>query len=684
MSTPEGSELEAASQMQHLAAQIRTADYQYHVLDDPKISDAEYDQLMRELRALEAAYPHLRQPDSPTGRVGGRPADDFAKVPHDPPMLSLDNTFGADDLREFDRRVRELLGDEDVQYVCELKIDGFSISLRYEDGVFVQGATRGDGETGEDVTEQLRTVRSIPLRVQPVDDRVPPRLIVRGEVYMPTPSFEALNRLQEAAGKKLFANPRNAAAGSVRVKDPSVTAARKLDSFIYQLVEADGFSFARHEDTLTFMADLGFKVNPRRMVAVHIDEVIAWTAEWLTQRHDLPYEIDGLVIKVDDLQQRERLGFTSRSPRWAVAYKFPAELARTKVLDIITEVGRTGAITPSADLEPVRLAGTVVKRATLHNADQIQRLDVRVGDTVVVRKAGEIIPEIVSVVLEERPLDSRPWEFPTECPVCHTPLVRAEGEVAYRCTNVSCPAQAFRSVLHFASRDAMNIDGLGEALVAQFLDEGLISDAADLYTLTKEQLLGLERMGDKSAENLLAAIAATRQNPVHRLIYGLGVRHVGERAARLLADRFGTIAALQAASLDDITAIEGLGPKIAESIREYLDSERASALLAKLAAAGVNMAGPAKAAQPAEGPLAGKSVVATGSLERWGRKEIEELIISLGGKPAGSVSKKTDLVVYGPGAGSKLDKARELIASGQAPQLQLLTEAEFATLIGQN
>lgn len=667
---------EAELRIAELSAEIRRHEYAYYVLDNPVISDYAFDQLMQELKRLEGEFPDLRQPDSPTQRVGGVVASDFAKVPHNPPMLSLDNAFGADDLRDFDRRARSLVDGEPVEYVCELKIDGLSISLRYENGLFVQGATRGDGETGEDVTENLKTIGSIPLRLEPVDGHTPATMIVRGEIYMEKQVLEELNRALEAQGKPLLQNPRNAAAGGLRQKDPRKTRARRLDSFIYNLVQAEGYTVQTHWESLDLMQGFKFKVNENRFRFSSIDEVIAWTEEWREKRYDLPYDIDGLVIKVNNLAQRERMGFTAKFPRWAIAYKFPAEEKESVVEGISLEVGRTGAVTPAADLRPVRIAGTTVKRATLHNEDNIKAKDIRIGDTVIVRKAGEIIPEVVRVVLEKRPPDAVPYEFPKVCPTCGEELVRAEGEAAYRCPNNLCPAQQYRAVLHFASRDAMNIEGLGEALVQLFLDEELIDDAADLYTLhmKRDVLVEIERMGEKSVDNLLAAIDATRQNPIHRLVYALGIRHVGERAAKLLADHFGTIEAIENASPAEVEAIAGLGPKIAESVTAYFQSPRSHQLLAKLRAAGVNMVGEKKTA-PTDGPLTGKTVVVTGTLTKWGRKEIEELIERLGGKASGSVSKKTSFVLAGEAAGSKLDKARDL-------GVPILSEDDFLAQFG--
>ncbi len=667
---------EAERRVAQLSEEIRRHEYAYYVRNAPVISDYDFDQLMLELKRLEAEFPDLRRPESPSQRVGGTVSADFAKVPHNPPMLSLDNAFSAEELRDFDRRARSFVGDESVEYVCELKIDGLSISLRYVNGLFVQGATRGDGETGEDVTENLRTIGSIPLRLEPVSGIMPAQIVVRGEIFMAKHVLEDLNRALTEQGKPLLQNPRNAASGGLRQKDPRKTRARRLDSFIYTLVEAEGFTITTHEQSMQLMERFHFKVNDQRIMARSIDQVIAWTQEWREKRYDLPYEIDGLVIKVNDLDQRERMGFTSKFPRWAIAYKFPAEEKETVVEGISLEVGRTGAVTPAADLHPVRIAGTTVRRATLHNEDNIRAKDVRIGDTVVVRKAGEIIPEVVRVVPEKRPPEAIPWEFPPSCPTCGAELIRAEGEAAVRCPNNLCPAQEFRAILHFASRDAMFIDGLGEALVQLFLDEELIADAADLYTLREKQsnLIEIDRLGEKSVDNLLNAIDATRQNPIHRLVYALGIRHVGEKAARSLADQFGSMEAIENATVEELQAVPGLGPKIAESVVEFFRSPRAHELLAKLRAAGVNMVGERKTA-PTEGPLTGMTIVVTGTLTRWGRKEIEELVVRLGGKSAGSVSKKTAFVLAGEAAGSKLDRAREL-------GVPILSESDFIDRYG--
>ncbi|MGE5589481.1 MAG: NAD-dependent DNA ligase LigA [Bacillota bacterium] len=678
--------------LEQLREEIRRHDYRYYVLDDPVISDQEYDRLMRELLALEEKHPEWVSPDSPSQRVGGAPGSDFAKVAHTSPMLSLANAFSADDLRDFHRRVeaglREAGREGEIRYVVELKIDGLSVALRYQDGAFRLGATRGDGEVGEDVTANLRTIRAIPLllhdpsTVGPWPGR-PRSLEVRGEVFLPVARFEALNAEQEARGEKTFANPRNAAAGSLRQQDPRITAGRNLDCFVYDIrvlewgQAAPGQPLRSHWDALALLDALGFHVNRERRLCRTIDEVMAACEEWGERRATLAYEIDGLVIKLDDLEQRDLLGATTKTPRWAVAYKFPAEQKITRVRDIVLQVGRTGAVTPTAVLDPVRVAGSTVSRATLHNEDYIRDKDVRVGDWVVLQKAGDVIPEVVSVVIERRTGEEQPFRYPDRCPVCGAEVVRSPGEAARRCTGgYSCPAQVQRWIEHFVSRDAMHIDGLGERLVAQLLDAGLVQDPADLYFLTYEQLVSLERMGDKSAQNLLQAIDRSRDNPLHRLLYALGIRFVGERAARLLADHFRHLDRVPAATVDELTAVPEIGDKIAESVVEYFRRPETTALLDKLRRAGVRFT--AEETQvAAQGPLAGKTVVVTGTLSRYGRKEVEELITRLGGRPSGSVSRKTDLVVVGDSPGSKADKAREL-------GVRVVDEREFLDLIGQD
>lgn len=676
---------EARARVEELRQQIRYHDYRYYVLDSPEISDAEYDELMRELRRLEELYPQLVTPDSPTQRVAGAPSEAFGTVVHSSPMLSLDNAFSPEDLVDFDRRVRSLLGGERPEYVAELKIDGLSVALHYEGGRFVRGATRGDGERGEDVTANLRTVRSIPLVLHPPGDLLA-ELEVRGEVYMPMEAFRRLNREREQRGEPVFANPRNAAAGSVRQLDPRITAGRRLDTFIYEIrrwVPAPGGGGPRAAEAaapetqweaLEVLAKLGFKVNPNRRLCRDIDEVIDYCRYWAEHRHDVGYEMDGAVIKVNSFEQQRRLGATTHHPRWATAYKFPAEQATSRVRDIIIQVGRTGVLTPTALLEPVRLAGATVSRATLHNEDIIREKDVRIGDTVIVQRAGDVIPEVVAVVKEKRTGQEREFRMPDRCPVCGAEVVRLPGEVAVRCTGVACPAQLKEQLIHFASRDAMNIEGLGPAIITQLMEAGLVKDAADLYYLKYEDVVKLERMADKSTRNLLDAIAATRDNPLHRLIYALGIRYVGEKVSRVLADHFGSMDALARASEEELTRIPEIGPKIAASVVAFFRQEQTRRLLEKLRRAGVNME-QRRAAPARESPLAGKTVVFTGTLQSMGRKEAEELVASLGGKPSGSVSRKTDYVVVGANPGSKYDRAREL-------GVKILTEEEFRRLAG--
>jgi len=670
---------EARQKIEELRERIRHHDYLYYVLDRPEISDAEYDILMRRLQELETAFPELITPDSPTQRVGGGVLAEFGKVQHRFPMLSLANAYSEDDLRAFDRRVRSLLPGEPVEYVVELKIDGLSIGLEYREGLFVRGATRGDGEVGEDVTENIKTVRSIPLRLRPLRSNrteraagaVPAVLEVRGEVYMSKAAFEELNAEREARGEPLFANPRNAAAGSLRQLDPRITASRKLDSFIYQIRYSEGMELKTHWEALAVLEELGFKVNPERRLFSDIDEVIAFCREEGEKRGELPYEIDGMVIKVNSLEQQERLGTTAKSPRWAVAYKFPAEKVVTRVRDIIVQVGRTGVLTPTAILEPVRVAGSTVSRATLHNEDVIREKDVRIGDWVVLQKAGDVIPEIVEVVKEKRTGEEVPFSLPKRCPVCGAEVVRLPGEAASRCTGVACPAQIREGLIHFASRDAMNIEGLGPAIIDQLLAAGLVHDPADLYYLTLDQLLGLERMGEKSASNLLAAIDRSRSNPLPRLLYALGIRYVGERVAQVLAEHFGSLEALSRATAEELLAVPEIGEKIAQSVVTFFRQEQTQDLLARLARAGVNP----RMEKPGSGPLEGMTIVVTGTLANFGRKEIEELIASLGGRAASSVSKNTTFVLVGEKPGSKLERARQL-------GIRTISEEEFLRLIG--
>lgn len=659
---------QARERAQTLRREIADHDYRYYVLDSPLITDAQYDQLLRELLAIEKQYPELVTPDSPTQRVGGKPREGFVTVAHRTPMLSLANAFGEEELRDFDRRVRAALPGEKVEYVVELKIDGLAVSLWYENGLFIRGATRGDGETGEDITPNLKTIPAIPLRLR----ETVPALEVRGEVYMTKEAFLKLNEAREEAGEPPFANPRNAAAGSLRQLDPAVTAARKLNIFVYGLGFWEGKDLSEHAASLQWLGELGLPVNRHFRVFGDMAEVIAYCTRWQQERFDLPYSTDGMVIKVNSLDQQARLGATMKSPRWAIAYKFPAEEAKTMVKDIILRVGRTGVLTPTAVLEPVRLAGTTVTKATLHNEDMIKEKDVRIGDTVLVHKAGDIIPEVISVVKEARTGREKVFVWPERCPECGSRVIRPAGEAAVRCPNVACPARLREGLIHFVSRAAMDIMGLGPAILGQLLDRGLVRDPADLYQLRYEDLVNLERMGPKSSQNLLDAIAASKTNPLHRLLFALGIRHVGERAAKILAERFGSMERLSRASFEELVAIPEIGPKIAESVADFFATEKNRDLIQKLAAAGVNMQEEKAPAQAK--PLAGKLFVLTGTLSRYTRQQAQELIEGLGGRVTSSVSKKTDYVVVGEDPGSKYEKA---VALG----VPVLREKDFIELI---
>ena len=629
----------------------------YYVLDKPLVPDATYDELMQELIALEEANPSLIAPDSPTQRVGGAVLEGFKKVTHRYPMLSLSNAFGEEDLRDFDRKIRQAIGDQ-FSYVCELKIDGLAISLRYEEGRFVQGATRGDGSVGEDITANLRTIRAIPLRL-----KEPVTIEVRGEAYMPKKSFESLNAARAEKGEELFANPRNAAAGSLRQLDPKVAASRNLSMFIYAIGgDGEAYGIDSHAEMLDYLADLGFPSNRERQACATIEEVMAFINKWTEERPNLPYEIDGIVIKVNRFAHQDELGFTAKSPRWAIAYKFPAEEVTTKLLDIELTVGRTGVITPTAILTPVQVAGTTVSRASLHNEDLIKEKDIRIGDTVIVRKAGDIIPQVVGVILAERPEGTTPYEYPKACPVCGGDVVRIEGDVALRCVNPTCSAQIAEGIKHFVSRNAMNVDGLGEKVVEQLLRAGYIANVADLYLLRVEQLVKLERMGEKSATNLVEALEKSKDNSLERLLFGLGIRHVGEKAAKILAAEYETMDALMQANEADLTNIHEIGDKMAESIVAYFANEEIQTLIARLKDVGVNMVykGKKVVVEVGTNPFAGKTIVLTGKLAQLTRNEAKAKIEELGGTVAGSVSKKTDLVIAGEDAGSKLEKAQSL------------------------
>jgi DNA ligase (NAD+) len=665
---------QALQRMEELYQEIENHNYQYHVLDSPHISDQEYDRLMKELLLLEEAFPDDKKAHSPTDRVGGDPLPFFSKVVHEVPMLSLGNAFNEQDLRDFERRVKQSqTSEEAVEYVCELKIDGLAVSLRYENGDFVRGATRGDGSVGEDITQNLKTIRSIPLRLkEPVD------LEVRGEAYMPKREFERINKLRAEQGEELFANPRNSAAGSLRQLNPKMAAERNLDIFLYGIGQLQGLDVSSHYKGLEALERLGLKTNKERKVVTSVEEILEYITYWTANRAKLDYEIDGIVIKVSNYKQQEKLGFTAKSPRWAVAYKFPAEESVTILKDIEVSVGRTGAITPTAILEPVLLAGTTVQRASLHNEDFIREKDIRIGDHVIVKKAGDIIPEVVQVVIEERTGQEQPYSMPSHCPECQSDLVRLEGEVALRCINPQCPAQIKEGIIHFVSRQAMNIDGLGEKVVIQLYQNELIRDVADLFYLQREDLLQLERMGEKSVDNLLIAIEKSKENSLEKLLFGLGIRLVGAKAAKTLAQHFEELDRLSQANAEEIEAINEIGPKMAISIVQYFAMPEVDQLRNRLAQAGVNMSykGPKLVSvQDSESPFAGKTVVLTGTLEQLSRNEAKEKLEALGAKVTGSVSKSTDLVIAGESAGSKLEKARQL-------QIEVIDEAELIKLLG--
>ncbi|XXM72094.1 NAD-dependent DNA ligase LigA [Lysinibacillus sphaericus] len=647
----------AEKRVHELHELLNQYNYEYHVLDKPSVPDSEYDQLLRELIELEDQHPELRTADSPSQRVGGTILDAFEKVEHRSQMLSLGNAFNEQDLRDFDRRVRQAVGD-DFSYVCELKIDGLAVSLRYENGTFVQGATRGDGSIGEDITANLKTIRSIPLKI-----KEPLSFEVRGEAFMPKRSFEALNKVKEEKGEEPFANPRNAAAGSLRQLDPKIAASRNLDIFLYALADIGDTGIDSHSKGLNRLDHLGFKTNPERKRCTDIEEVLQYVESWTERRPDLSYDIDGIVIKVDSLDQQKALGTTAKSPRWAIAFKFPAEEVVTVLKDIELSVGRTGVVTPTAILEPVRVAGTTVQRASLHNEDLIREKDIKIGDHVVIKKAGDIIPEVVNVLEDQRTGEEKEFSMPTHCPECESELVRLEGEVALRCINPKCPAQIREGLIHFVSRNAMNIDGLGEKVISQLFREQLIEDVADLYMLERDQLLQLERMGEKSVDNLLQAIEASKSNSLEKLLFGLGIRHVGAKAAKTLAQEFDSMDKLMSVSKEELTNINEIGEKMADAVVAYFENDEVKELIDELKEAGVNMEykGPKPvAASEADSYFAGKTIVLTGKIERLSRNEAKEKIEMLGGKVTGSVSKKTDLVIAGEDAGSKLTKANEL------------------------
>ena len=649
-------------EMKELRDTLNAHGYRYYVLDEPTISDFEYDHMLRRLEDLEAEHPEEITPDSPTQRVGGQTLSEFQQVRHAVPLESLQDVFNDDEVCRFLEKVPL----ERAVYSVEPKVDGLSVALEYRDGVFVRGATRGDGQVGEDVTENLRTIRSIPMTLP---EKLP-RLIVRGEVYMARSVFEEINARREIEGKPLMANPRNAAAGSLRQLDPKIAAQRRLDIAVFNLQLAEGRTFTTHTETLEYLASQHFKVIPHKPLEKDSD-ILAEIAALGDSRDQFPFDIDGAVIKLDDLRDRETLGSTAKFPKWAIAYKYPPETKPTLLKNIVVQVGRTGVLTPKAELAPVRLAGTTVTFATLHNQDFITQKDVRIGDTVLVRKAGEIIPEIVEVVADKRPADAQPYILPDTCPVCGAPVVRDEDGAALRCTGAECPAQLLRNLTHFASRNAMDIDGLGPAVMQNLIDSGLIHTAADLYALRPEQLEPLERMGKKSAQNAVDAIARSRENDLWRLIYALGIRQVGEKAAKLLAQHFRTMSALRAATEEELTSLDDVGPITAKYVSQWMQSPQSIDLLARLEAAGVNMV---CKEEILDTRFAGMTFVLTGALEKFTRDEAGEMIEKRGGKAAGSVSKKTTYVVAGENAGSKLQKARDL-------NIPVLTEDEFLALL---
>src|SRR5580700_6009260 len=645
--------------MEALREKIRHHEYLYHVLDNPEISDLEFDKLMQQLKDLEAEHPDLITPDSPTQRVGGKPREGFVKMRHSTPMLSLDNTYNEEELRGWERRVHELSGRSEVDYVCELKLDGMSLALIYEDGKLVRGITRGDGSVGEDVTLNVRTVRSVPLSIPKEKLKkagIPADFEVRGELLMPTESFKKINEERERNGLPTFANPRNFTAGTVRQLDSNITAARRLDYFPYILLQNGRTYFDRHSKTLEALHASGFKVNPNHKLVRSMDEVWAFIQQWEEKRDSLPYEIDGIVIKVDRTSLQDELGFTGKAPRWAIAYKYAARGAVTKLENVRWQVGRTGKLTPVAELAPVAIGGTTVRNAILHNMDEIERLGVKIGDWVRVERGGDVIPKVVEVD-KEHPRGKKEIEAPEKCPVCGTKVVRTEGEVDYRCVNANCPAKLRETILHFASRGVMNIDGMGDALVNQLTEHGLVKNVADIYKLTKDDLLSLERMGDKSAQNILDEIENSKRLPVERVIYGLGIRMVGERTAQFLAEHFGSMEALESAGVEELQNVNEVGPRIAESIVEFFSIAANRKLVERLGEAGLAFKGKKKERGT---KLAGKTFVLTGTLPKLTRDEAKKMIEDAGGKVTGSVSKKTDYVVAGADAGSKLDKAKEL------------------------
>lgn len=661
------------NEIEKLREEIRYHEHRYYVLMDPEISDVKFDKLMLRLQEIEKEHPELVTPDSPSQRVGGQPAEEFRKVRHSAPMLSLDNTYSVDELRDFDRRVRELSGREQVPYVAELKLDGLSMALSYEDGVFRRGLTRGDGVTGEDVTQNVRTIRSVPLKI---DSRKlgalsrPAKFEVRGEVIMTHKAFRRANEQREKNDEPPFANPRNAAAGAIRQLDPRIVAQRNLDIFVYYLLVNGRPPLKEHWKVLEALEHLGFKVNPYRKLATSFDELIDYIQEMESRREDLEYEIDGMVVKVNEIALWDELGMTAKSPRWAIAYKYPAHQETTVVKDIRPQVGRTGTLTPVADLEPVSVGGVTVSHATLHNMDEVERLGVKIGDTVLIQRAGDVIPQVLKVT--KHAPNGEEFRMPKKCPVCGGDVIRVEGEVAYRCVNAACPAQLKESLLHFAARHAMNINGLGESLVDQLVDKKIVQDAADLFSLEEEQLASLERMGKKSAQNVLEEIEKSKQAELARVIYAVGIRFVGERTAQLLAEYFGSMDKFREATAEELHQVEEIGPKVAQSIIEFFREKRNRDVIEKLRRAGLQFE---QKKRHSGGTLEGMHFVLTGSLPSLSREEATAMIQAAGGRVTGSVSKKTNYVVVGEDPGSKLDKARSL-------GVETIDEAKLRKLVG--
>ncbi len=657
---------------EELRRQIEYHNRKYYIDAQPEISDAAYDRLMKELIDIETAHPELKTKDSPTQRVGGAPVEGFKTVKHSTPMLSLDNTYSQEELREFDARIGKITSD--YSYTVELKIDGVAIALIYKNGYLEAGVTRGDGEKGDDVTENVKTIKSLPLKIDAglIKNKAGEIVEVRGEVYLSKRQFEKINKERELEGETPFANPRNSAAGTLKLLDSKAVAARGLDIFAYYLVDAERYGIKTQWEALAKMKEAGFPVNKHAALCGNIDEVIKICAEWEEKRNSLPYDIDGMVIKVNEFDRQKILGITQKSPRWAISYKFRAQQAKTLLKSITVQVGRTGILTPVAELEPVRIAGTTVKRATLHNEEEVERKDIREGDMVIVEKAGEIIPEVVSVVLEERKKDSRKFKMPDKCPVCGEKSVKYEGEAARRCINIKCPAILEGSIIHFASRDGMDIEGMGPALVQQLLKAGIVKDYADLYFLKQEQIAELERMGKKSAENLIKAIEESKGRELHRLIYALGIRNVGTGTAEILSDNFDDLDKLSSASVDELSGIHEIGPVVAGCIVDFFKRKETKDVLKKLKEAGVNTK--RISGRVSDNRLNGALFVFTGELEKYSRTEAENIVKSLGGRVSSSVSRETDFVVAGPGAGSKLEKARKL-------GVKIIDEKEFLGII---